>query len=301
MKGNQQESYGAAARRSMPPLNLNCLNGSPRRPCEPAAWYRRSTVLTAFLLALLVLAPQAPSGRQDAGATAREASGPAIREQELFSMVRNRSMFTDDQLVEMIASRGIAFRLTDATRGALRKQGVSPTVMQALDRAAEALKHSLAPSGSNGAAQPAAETGPPPPPALAPVEQTRLIEQAREQALEYTERLPNFICVQIIRRSVDFTGARNWQPMDVIQVRLAYNEHKENYKVISVNEQITDRSYDSLGGATSTGEFGSLLAILFEPRTQTKFDYLGPDRLRGRQVQVYEYNVAQERSQWHLN
>ncbi len=214
-------------------------------------------------------------------------------------MLRGRSLFTEEQIIEAIQSRGIGFRLTDSVRKELKKDGASAGVLAALEKAYDVLKR----RGSAEAAAAAAAAAPasvPLPPALDAPQQTRLLEQVRSNALEYTEKLPNFICVQVTRRAVQIDHDGTWHPQDVIQARLAYNEHKESYQVIAINDQITDRPYDSLGGATSTGEFGTLLLSLFLPETEARFTWVGPAALRQRQVYEYDYQVAQERSRWHL-
>lgn len=224
-----------------------------------------------------------------------DSPGPPIREQELFTVVRSKTLFTEEQVLEMIRSRGIAFRLTDSVRKALKKDGASAAVIAALEKAADELKRR---SGADEAA--AAPKPVPLPPALDAPQQARLLEQVREHALEYTDRLPNFICVQITKRMVDPDGKGYWYTQDVIQVRLAYNERRENYQVVTINDQVTDRSYDSLGGATSTGEFGTLLHNLFLPETEARFTWVGPATFRGRPVYEYDYSVAQQRSRWHV-
>ena len=88
--------------------------------------------------------------------------------------------------------------------------------------------------------------------------------------------------------------------MDVIQARLAYDRKGENYQVITVNNQLTDRSMESLGGSTSTGEFGSLLFSLFDPNTEARFEWERQAAVRERPVEVYSYAVVQERSNWHI-
>jgi len=243
-------------------------------------------MLPLLLLSLLLLTPPPQ---------VNDGAGPPIREQELLTLVRNKTLFTEEQVLEMVRARGIGFRLTDSVRKALRKEGASDGVMAAVEKAAEALKRRSTAEEAAAAPKPV-----PAPPPLDEQQQTRLLEQVREHALEYTDRLPNFICVQITKRLVDPDGRGSWYPQDVIQVRLAYNERKESYQVVTINDQVTSRSYDSLGGATSTGEFGTLLHNLFMPETQAHFTWVGPSTFRNRQVYEYDYTVTQDRSRWHV-
>ena len=149
------------------------------------------------------------------------------------------------------------------------------------------------------AAPAAQEMGPKPPP-LNPLQQTRLLEDVRRNALQYTVKLPNFICVQVTKRMVDLSGRGYWRTRDVIQALLAYDERGESYRMVTINDQLTNRSYKDLGGTISTGEFGTLLVNVFSPETLTRFAYVGPASLRGRPVYTYDYRVAKDRSRWHI-
>ena len=120
------------------------------------------------------------------------------------------------------------------------------------------------------------------------------------KALEYTKNLPSFICLQVTKRHEDPTGRGDWRTVDVIQARLAYDRKGESYQVITVNNQLTDRSMESLGGSTSTGEFGSLLFSLFDPETEAKFEWERQAVLREKPVEVFSYSVLQERSRWQI-
>jgi hypothetical protein len=81
-------------------------------------------------------------------------------------------------------------------------------------------------------------------------------------------------------------------------VRLSYFEQKEDMKLIMVNNNPTTQNYQTLGGATSSGEFGSLMLSIFEPQTQTTFAWDHWATLRGKLVMAFHYNVEQSHSQW---
>ena len=243
---------------------------------------------SVLLCLLLLLAPAAVPAAQ-------QRSGPPISQEELLLLVRSKGLFSEPQVLEIVESRGIGFRLTKSVRKTLKKEGASAALLAAVEKAAEELKQ------RSGGARPAAEPQPgPKPPPLDGQERTRLLEQVRRNALEYTNGLPNFICVQVTKRMVELDGRGYWVTQDVIQSRLTYYERRESYKLVTINAQLTNRSYESLGGAISTGEFGSLLHNLFLPETQTHFAWVGPASLRGRPVYEYDYSVAKDRSHWHI-
>ena len=89
----------------------------------------------------------------------------------------------------------------------------------------------------------------------------------------------------------------DWLKRDEIKTRVSYFEHKENYEVLSVNNRVVNnRGMFELGGANSTGEFGSMLSELFDPRTATRFRWARHSLLRRRPVYVFHYQVLRGRS-----
>ncbi|MEP7362849.1 MAG: hypothetical protein ABI972_06305 [Acidobacteriota bacterium] len=149
---------------------------------------------------------------------------------------------------------------------------------------------------------------PPPPPPPKPIlklpdppsveEQRKLIEELRDYAINYTKRLPDFICTQVIRRYYDPTGLEFWRRQDVITVRLSYFEQKEDYKIMLMNGAPTEVGIDRVDGAISTGEFGSMLLGVFEPSSETEFHWARWATLGGRRMHVIDYRVRQSRSKW---
>ena len=88
--------------------------------------------------------------------------------------------------------------------------------------------------------------------------------------------------------------------MDTLTIKLSYFGQKEDYKLMLVNNTPTTQDYREIGGATSTGDFGSMMKDVFEPATQTRFEWDHWGTLRGRLSLVFAYRVAQSHSQWHL-
>ena len=64
---------------------------------------------------------------------------------------------------------------------------------------------------------------------------------------------------------------------------------------------MTTQDYRTLGGATSTGEFGSMMKEIFEPHTEARFEWDHWGTLRGRPSLVFRYHVEQSRSGWGLD
>jgi hypothetical protein len=149
------------------------------------------------------------------------------------------------------------------------------------------------------APEPVAETPVIPPPT--DEEQKKILADVRSYALDYSKRLPNFICTQVTRRYVDPAGLEFWQQQDVITAKLSFFEQKEDYKVILVNNRYVNTTLDKIGGSTSTGEFGSWLKQVFEPKSYGQFRWERWGKLRGRRMHVFGYSVAKENSEWSIS
>lgn len=169
-----------------------------------------------------------------------------------------------------------------------------PKTMEALRKLSEGSKSLPAP--------------PPPPPKVVAqpipppdsVEQARVLNAAREYAQDYTKKLPNFICTQVTRRYVDPSGLEFWQQQDVVTSKLSYFEQKEDYKVVLVNNRYVNTTMDRIGGSTSTGEFGSMMKEIFDPKTRARFEWERWATLRGNRMHVFAYKVPQDTSQWSI-
>lgn len=201
----------------------------------------------------------------------------------------------DRQVAAYLLKLKLTERLDSRTIEELQGMGAGPVTVEALRKLAE---------GSSALPAP-----PPKPVKIAPIpiapppvaEQRALIERVREHALNYSKNLPNFLCTQVTRRYYDPTGLEFWQMQDTLTTRLSYFEQKETYKLEMINNRVTDQAYESLGGATSTGEFGSMLQQIFEKESDTTFQWQRWATLRGKRAHVYSYRIAQPNSHWRIN
>lgn len=140
---------------------------------------------------------------------------------------------------------------------------------------------------------------PPARPAPSAADQKRLLDWMREYAASYSKNLPDFICVQVTRRYADPSGLELWQKQDTVTAKLSYYEDKEDYDVILVNNSpVQNMAVQQLGGATSTGEFGTMLKEIFEKESQTEFQWLRYGTLRGRLMHVFSYKLPRRYSKW---
>jgi len=208
---------------------------------------------------------------------------------------------SDNDVAKFLVKTKLSERLDDVTIEKLLAGGIGPKTLNAL-RTLRDQSQSLA-KAKPPAAPPKVEL----PPVPNAMEQAAIIDEVREYALNYSKSLPNFLSTQVVRRyQAGAPGSRynprssepSWVQVDLLTLRLSYFDQKEEYKLILHNNSPTTQDYKSVGGATSTGEFGSLLRDIFEPRTHARFEWDGWARLRDQLVMAFHYNVEQANSQW---
>ncbi len=195
--------------------------------------------------------------------------------------------YKDGDVAATLQGMRLSTRLHAATVNELQRLGAGPRTVAALTKLAEA-------SATLTAAPPKAE--PVSPPAPAPADRKRVIEEVRANSLNYTDSLPNYICRQVTRRRVDPTGSGSaFRDTDTIVEQLSFFEKKETYKVVMVNNSMVTNNlqHDQLGGATSSGEFGSILRAIFAPESGTDFEWERWTGLRGRWQHVFSFRTSQ--------
>ena len=203
----------------------------------------------------------------------------------------------DRQVAEYLKHVKMVEKLDDQTIETLQGEGAGPKTVAALKELRDT-------------SEKLAVAAPPPPPkpvyAQAPppdsIEQGKIIDETREYVKNYTTNLPNFICVQVTRRDVDPTGTGTaYRHVDTITTKLSYNEGHEDYQVVLVNNApVTNTTMDKLGGTTSAGEFGSMMREIFDPGSNARFEWDHWGTLRGRPTYVFNYDIEQRYSQFHV-
>jgi hypothetical protein len=200
----------------------------------------------------------------------------------------------DRKVAEYLKKVKLSNQLDAATVEDLQGLGAGPRTVAALN----ALRGSTA-------SLPAAAPPPPkpvyvPPPSPDSEQQAQVLADAKEYAANYSARMPDYICTQVTRRFADPSGMEFWRALDTITERLSYFEGHEDYKVVLVNNQPVEMSHDKLGGATSSGEFVSMMREIFGPDTEAQFDWERWGTLRGRRMHVFSYRVSQSRSKYSI-
>jgi hypothetical protein len=123
-----------------------------------------------------------------------------------------------------------------------------------------------------------------------------LIEKARQAALHYTAGLPDFICTQLVQRFEDAKADNRWSRKDVLTIKLSYFNHLEDYKLTHVDGKPTLLDFNYVEGPTTRGEFGTLLLLIFHPRSQAEFRWKAWSNIHKRRVAVYTYKITKDHS-----
>jgi hypothetical protein len=223
------------------------------------------------------------------GVTALTAAQPASSVNETIDLVRSavRGKQADNQTAKALHKWKLAESLDEHTIEELQSEGAGPKTVEELERlrlASEALPKPAVP--------PRFES----PPVPSPAEQNRIVKEAQEIALNYTQSLPDFIATESVRRYTDERGV--WQLKDTLTIKLSYFEQAEDYKVLNINGRPSTLPYEAVGGTITQGEFGSLLREVFEPRSQAELHWDHWTTLRGRPAHVYTFRVRVANSRY---
>ena len=188
-------------------------------------------------------------------------------------------------LIEAIRTRGIGFELTDGLRGLTRTKGANDAEL--LRTLEEANRRRLNPT----TAQLPTEK-----------EATEILTKAREAVLTAIEDMPDFVVKQQIQRSAAYAGTNNFRNLDKLVVAVSYRASgQEEYRILSVNGVLqtnltAKQSYEEVGGTSSTGEFVTVLAVIFKPESETKFQIIDTDTIRTRRAVVFDYEISRAKA-----
>jgi hypothetical protein len=236
----------------------------------------------------------------------------AMTAAQLEEMVRSSLALKEDdgKIAKFLRGVKLTEKLDDKTVQDLEAQGAGPKtgkVLEELRDKSATLKASGQPAAQGTQPQPSLSMTPVTKPAYKPipppdsVRQKEILSEMRAYANSYISSLPNFLCVQSTTRYFSFDGGDRYRLMDRVLAKLSYNNGHEDYKVYSVNNQIVDTTMDKLGGAVSTGEFGSLLKSVFERKSDADFGWDHWATLRGKRAAVFNYSIDSAHSDFSLD
>ena len=123
-----------------------------------------------------------------------------------------------------------------------------------------------------------------------------ILADATVRAVNYTDSLPNLICIQVTNRSVDPTASGSWRLRDNITELLSYVDKVETRTTLEVNGIKATVDRGAMPGTFSSGEFGGVLKNVFLNSSKTEFHWKETDVLGNGTVQVFEYKIAKANS-----
>src|SRR5271166_4618707 len=187
---------------------------------------------------------------------------------------------TDKELALSLAAIRLSEKLDASVIEDLQADGAGALTVKALQKLAEQS------NGLKAAVIEKAEVYVPPPPPSS-IEQGRILNEVREYVANYDNSLPDFICLEIEQRYIapNHGGRSGNNPsfrlMDTITSRITYFHHEEKKEAMLSGSRVVTGDYEKLGGATSRGDFETALRMLFDPATQTRFEWARWATLRG--------------------
>ncbi len=143
---------------------------------------------------------------------------------------------------------------------------------------------------------------------LSSVEQDRAVAAMREYALHYSEHLPDYTCLQVTEREHDVIPLVNAYDPDLagkdaphIRWSNAIDEEVElaggraSYRVLKIDGRPSTLRHDQLLSTIAAGEFATIPRYLFESETGTTFRWVRNEKLHGRTVLVFGFEVPEAR------
>jgi len=97
-------------------------------------------------------------------------------------------------------------------------------------------------------------------------------------------------------RYMQQSRSEGWTALDVVTAKVVYEDGKEDYREITVGGKRTNKSMLDLGGATSTGEFATILTSLFSGRATFKF--VESTTVARAPAAIYDFKVSLRNSDW---
>ena len=190
---------------------------------------------------------------------------------------------TKEDIIAALRSRGIDFAVTDGVLGLTRSKSANDEdIRRAL---LEADRRRQNPEAAKLPDKAEAEA---------------LLAKTRQNTLEAVGEMPDFVVKQLIQRSVAYAGTGTFRNQDNLIVAVSYRTTgQEDYKLLSVNGILQNdpkpkESYEEVGGTSSTGEFVNVLATIFKPESDTHFNAVETDIIRGRKAIVFEYSTTKD-------
>lgn len=190
-----------------------------------------------------------------------------------------------DEVIEAVRKRGIGFTVTDGIKGlTVTKSRNDADLKRTLEEASRRREN---PTASQLPTE---------------KESAEVLAKSRAATLSAAEEMPDFVVKQMIQRSEAYAGTSNFTNRDRLIVAVSYRaEGGEEYKILSLNGVVQENpkpkgAYSEVGGTSSTGEFVTVLATIFKTESDTKFEPVDTDLIRGRRAIVYGFDIEKDKA-----
>jgi VWFA-related protein len=175
----------------------------------------------------------------------------------------------------------------------------SPTVTAAAPETAEINSQAVAEAvTSNSNFVITNPTNPVPAPSAASAH--AMLDGVRRRALSWTDTLANFFCLEVTNHFVDASREGGWRQKGTLVELMKYVDHQEFRKALQVNDESTGTEPNRLQFFHSTGEFGAMFHVVFDPSAKAIFRWQRSAFLDGQPVQVFAFRVARANSTFDL-
>lgn len=188
-----------------------------------------------------------------------------------------------DEVIEAVRKRGVGFVVTDGIKGlTVTKSRNDSELKRTLEEAARRREN---PTASQLPSE---------------KESAEVLAKAREGTLAAVDEMPDFVVKQLVSRAASYAGTNNFTNLDRLIIAASYRSNGfEEYKVLSVNgvkqtEARGSQTYSEAGGATTTGEFVTILSSIFKAESNTTFQLIDTDVLRGRKALVFGFGITRD-------
>lgn len=122
-------------------------------------------------------------------------------------------------------------------------------------------------------------------------ESTGLLEQIKQRAIESLARIPNYVCVDSIERTLRIPGERQFRRLDRVHLELAHIEGADRFSWLGNSVFRSRNPTEMVGyGASFGGDFADNRALIFK-RNSTRITYAGRVSMEGRPALRYDYDA----------
>lgn len=133
-------------------------------------------------------------------------------------------------------------------------------------------------------------------------EQNQILQRIGDYAGQYVDRLPNFICEQVISQFQAGRRGKHWRKGDTLSSKLMYNEGREERTLELVNNHPVHSTMRPWRTPLVTeGEFGMLLEDIFRASSNASFQWDRWETVEGKQLAVFNFSIDKQHSTLRLS